>query len=124
MNQGQQRRRIGQHGEDRALAWLQGRGLELIERNFVARRGEIDLIMRDGEYLVFIEVRMRSEMAWVGAAASVDQAKRKALVSAANAYLAVHPAAARAPCRFDVLALGETDAQIDWIRNAFDANGW
>ena len=123
-NQGQRRHAIGEAGELRALDWLEGKGLMLVERNFKARRGEIDLIMRDGEYLVFIEVRVRSQLAMVGAAASVDQAKRKAVVSAAQAYLATHPAANRLPCRFDVVALGDTDAQSEWLKNAFDASGW
>jgi putative endonuclease len=121
---GQQRRRLGAEAEARALLWLQARGAVLVEQNYVGRRGEIDLIMRDGEYLVFVEVRYRSQLAFVGAAASVDRNKRKAVVHTAQAYLAVHPAAGRLACRFDVLALGETDAQTEWIKNAFDASGW
>lgn len=121
---GGQRRRLGAEAEARALQWLQQRGLQLVERNYAGRRGEIDLIMRDGEYLVFIEVRYRSELALVGAAASVDRAKRQAIAHTAQTYLALEPAAARLPCRFDVLALGQEDAQTEWIRNAFDASGW
>jgi putative endonuclease len=121
---GQQRRRLGAEAEARALQWLLAQGATLVEQNYLGRRGEIDLIMRHGEYLVFIEVRYRSELAMVGAAASVDRAKRQAIVHTAQTYLAVNPAAGRLPCRFDVLALGETDAQTEWIRNAFDATGW
>lgn len=122
---GQRRQRLGAEAEARALAFLESRGLTLVERNFKARRGEIDLILRDGDYLVFAEVRLRSHLAFVGAAESVDQAKRRALVSAARAWLAFHPEAMRLPCRFDVVALGGAqEAEPDWIRNAFDANGW
>jgi len=123
-NAGQQRRRLGAEAEARALQWLLAQGATLVEQNYMGRRGEIDLIMRHGEYLAFVEVRYRSELAMVGAAASVDRAKRQAIVHTAQTYLAVNPAAARMPCRFDVLALGETDAQTEWIRNAFDAGGW
>lgn len=121
---GVQRQRLGAAAEDRALAFLQQRGLTLVERNFRARRGEIDLVMRDGEYLVFVEVRLRSHLGFVGAAESVDQAKRLAMVSAAKAYLATHPETLRLACRFDVVALGDAGGASDWIRNAFDANGW
>lgn len=106
------------------LAWLQARGLQLVERNYrvargpAARGGEIDLVMRDADgTLVFVEVRQRRGSGHGGAAASVTAGKQRRLVFAAQHYLlglAVPP-----PCRFDVLAVdGET---IEWLQAAFDA---
>ena len=114
----------GDAAEDRALAWLQARGLRLEQRNYRlargphARGGEIDLVMRDRDgTLVFIEVRARSSLSAGGAAASVTASKQRRLLRAAQHYLlnlTVLPA-----CRFDVLAIdGE---RIEWLQGAFDA---
>jgi putative endonuclease len=114
----------GDAAEARALAWLQARGLTLVERNYRvalgprARGGEIDLIMRarDGT-LVFVEVRQRGSRSHGGAAASVTATKQQRVVRAAQHYLL--RLASPPPCRFDVLALdGE---QIEWLQAAFDA---
>jgi len=112
----------GDSAESLALAWLQARGLVLVERNYRvargpgARGGEIDLILRDsGGTLVFAEVRARRSAARGGAAASVGAAKQRALVFAAQHYLmrfAVLP-----PCRFDVVAI-DGDA-VEWLQGAF-----
>ena len=114
----------GDAAEDRALAWLQARGLVLVQRNYQvargpsARGGEIDLVMRERDgTLVFVEVRARADSAHGGAAASVGGAKRQRLLRAAQHYLmalAVAP-----PCRFDVLAIDGSG--IDWLQGAFDA---
>ena len=104
----------GAAGEARALAYLQGHGLELVECNFRCKTGEIDLIMRDGPILVFVEVRVRADMRHGGAAASVTPAKQRRLIRAAQRYLQrfrMPPA-----CRFDVIAI---DAGVmDWLKNA------
>lgn len=100
--------------EDLALEWLQGRGLTLVTRNFRCRAGEIDLIMRQGAELVFVEVRARASGSHGGAAASITSAKQKRLLLAAQFYLQRLP---RVPaCRFDVLAF-EGD-QVNWLRGA------
>lgn len=114
----------GDAAEDRALAWLQMRGLVLVERNYRlaggprARGGEIDLVMRERDgTLVFVEVRARAGGDHGGAAASVGGVKQQRLIRAAKHYLM--RLAALPPCRFDVLALdGE---RIDWLQAAFDA---
>jgi putative endonuclease len=110
------RQREGQAGEDAALAYLSARGLTLAERNFRCKSGEIDLIMRDGESLVFVEVRCRAGTAFGGAAASVGVAKQARLVAAAQQFLQRfrHPP----PCRFDVVAID--GGRLEWIRNALD----
>jgi len=111
---------LGQTAEARAAAFLQARGLKLLARNWRCRFGEIDLIMRDGAPLVFIEVRLRSRNDFGGAAASVTPAKQRKLLAAARQYLATLKTLP--PCRFDVVALSGDDAP-DWIRNAFDDMG-
>ena len=66
----------GAEAEDLACAWLQARGLRLLERNYRSRRGEIDLIMQDGEQLVFVEVRYRASNRYGSAAESITSAKQ------------------------------------------------
>ena len=98
------RRARGDAAEGAALAMLQARGLQLLARNAASRGGELDLVMRDGATLAFVEVRYRGNAAFGGGAASVDAGKRRRLVHAAQAWLLVHPQHADAPCRFDVVA--------------------
>ena len=118
------RRIRGDAVEAAALAHLQARGLRLISRNAAARGGEIDLVMTDGDALVFVEVRYRASSAFGGGLASVDAGKRRRLVRAAQAFLQQHPEHADAPCRFDVVvASGDPDAPtFDWLRDAFRAD--
>jgi putative endonuclease len=107
----------GDAAEDRALSFLVGRGLGLVARNVASRLGEIDLVMRDGETLVFVEVRSRSRADFGGAAASVGPAKQRRLRREAQRYLVAHFGDRWPACRFDVCALD--GAAIDWIRDAF-----
>ncbi len=105
---------IGLAGEDRALAYLQQQGLRLVERNFLCKVGELDLVMRDGAHLVFVEVRERNSPHYGGAAASISPAKQRRIVRAAKFYLLRF--AKMPPCRIDVVAIdGE---RINWMRNA------
>jgi putative endonuclease len=108
----------GARGEDAALAFLQQRGLRLVTRNYRCRFGEIDLVLRDGEVLVFVEVRVRSSERFGGGGASIDGRKRERLLRAARHYLsdrATVPA-----CRFDAMLLsGDQPPRIEWIINAF-----
>ncbi len=119
------RRARGDAVEAAALAMLQARGLQLLARNAASRGGEIDLVMRDGATVVFVEVRFRASRRFGGGAASVDAGKRRRLVHAAQAFLASHPDLTDAPCRFDVVdAGGDPDApSLAWLRAAFDADG-
>lgn len=102
---------IGARFEQLALEQMERAGLELVERNYRTRFGELDLVMRDGATLVFAEVRYRRDTRFGGGAASVGPAKRERLVRAARGFLQAHPAFAASPCRFDVLAFdGDADA--------------
>ncbi len=117
------RRDTGDGFETRALKQLEKAGLSLLDRNFNTRYGELDLIMRDTDTVVFVEVRYRRGEDFGGALASVTAGKRKRLVLAARLYLQSHPQLAQQPCRFDVLAFAGPEAQSEstWLRNAFDA---
>lgn len=108
----------GAQAERLAEAFLVARGLRPVAQNYRTRRGEIDLIMRDGNTLVFVEVRLRSNRSYGDGIDSITAHKRTRIVSAAQAYL---QSIDRAPaCRFDVVALSSLDAvSIEWIRDAF-----
>ncbi len=108
------RQQLGDLWEERALTYLGRQGLRLVQRNFRCQGGEIDLIMQQGNTLVFVEVRQRSADGHGGAAASITPAKQRRLVLAAQVYLQrfrLPP-----PCRFDVIAID--DGAIDWLRDA------
>jgi putative endonuclease len=108
----------GSSAEDIACGYLEKRGLRLVARNYRCRTGEIDLIMRDGEDLVFVEVRYRKYDAFGSAAETVSSAKRTRIVTTAACYLQRQPV--EPPCRFDVVAIGgEAPHRIEWIRDAF-----
>ena len=116
-------RACGQHYEDIACARLQAAGLRLVERNANSRHGEIDLIMLDGEILVFVEVRYRSSARSGDGLDSVGPNKRTKLIRAASLWLAAQPQHARRTARFDVVGLtGDTAMpELEWIKSAFDA---
>ncbi len=114
---------IGKDAESLACRYLQKQGLRLVERNFRARCGEIDLVMQDRRSLVFVEVRYRKHDSHGGAADSVTPYKQNKLIKTALYYLQRHPQLAEQPCRFDVIAirLNNNKPAIDWIENAFNA---
>lgn len=108
----------GAEAEQLAATFLQRQGLKLVETNYRCRFGEIDLICHDRNTLVFVEVRLRGNDTFGGAAASITARKQHKLVLAARHYLQRLRAAPA--CRFDVVLLrGLRDNDIEWIRNAF-----
>ncbi len=119
-----ERRARGDRVEAAALELLLSHGLIRLAGNVLYRLGELDLVMRDGGTLVFVEVRYRAGDAFGGAAASVTASKRRRLVRAASLFLAANPALADLPCRFDVVAAsGDPDApRMEWLRDAFRAD--
>ena len=109
--------RAGDAGEDRALAHLERAGLTLVARQVTSRFGEIDLIMRDRDEWVFVEVRLRARSAFGSAADSITPAKQQRLRRSAEAWLQRQHGNRLPACRFDVCAIdGE---RIDWIQGAF-----
>ncbi|MDO8178807.1 MAG: YraN family protein [Undibacterium sp.] len=111
------RQRTGDEGEEQALAYLQEAGLALVQRSFLCKGGEIDLVMRDQGSLVFVEVRKRASSQFGGAAASVTPAKQKRMVHAAQVYLQTQKT--MPACRFDLIAIDDGD--ITWLRNVITA---
>jgi putative endonuclease len=113
----------GQQSETLACAYLQQQGLQLLERNWRCRLGEIDLVMQHDGCIVFVEVRYRRNTNFYSGAESVDPRKQQKLISAASLYLQHHHRLARKPARFDVVSMsGEKEnPAIDWIRDAFQA---
>ena len=110
----------GAQAEQRAVQFLQRQGLKLIAQNYRSRFGEIDLIMQDGTSLVFVEVRMRRNAGFGGAAASIDAHKQQRIVRTAHQYLA--SLAHIPPCRFDAILMDDmNDQNMQWLKNAFDA---
>jgi putative endonuclease len=107
----------GARAEQVAAQYLQKNGLRLVQSNFRCRFGEIDLILRDGETLIFAEVRQRSRGDFGGAAASIDVHKQRRLILTAQHYLTSLPRIP--PCRFDALLLDAAD-NVEWIKGAFD----
>jgi putative endonuclease len=114
------KQRAGDAAERAAEFHLVRNGCAILARNARCRFGELDLIVRDRESIVFVEVRMRSSAAFGGAAASVDAFKRKRLVRAAQLWLAESYGERWPPCRFDVVTVAP-DGTIDWLRDAFGA---
>jgi putative endonuclease len=109
----------GAAAEDAALAYLRAAGLRLLARNVRYPFGEIDLVMREGDTLAFVEVRLRrNSQRFGGAFASVTPAKRRKLARAAQAWLGSQRSLAKLPCRFDVVAIGP-EADCEWLRAAF-----
>jgi len=110
----------GTHAEQIACSHLQTQGLKSITNNFRCKLGEIDLIMRDRDYLVFIEVRYRKSTFFGTGAETIDLRKQSKLIRTAQLYLQQHHKN-HYPCRFDVISITGPlpEAQIDWIKNAF-----
>lgn len=105
--------------EAAAQAHLHAAGLRTVASNAHYRGGELDLVMRDHDTLVFVEVRYRASARFGGGAASVDLRKRRKLALAAQLFLAAHPEFAALPCRFDVVDAAGDPPQLHWLRDAF-----
>jgi putative endonuclease len=112
----------GIKAEQTALAYLESQGLRLIEKNFRSPYGEIDLILRDGEVLVFVEVRYRETDRFGNGAESITLAKRNRIIRTAKHFMAKRKLE-DSLCRIDVVAAsdaGNSGMQINWIKDAFE----
>jgi len=98
------RRRLGWWGETLALWWLRAKGMRLVARNWRCSLGELDLVMRDGETLVFVEVKTRTSHNAGLPEEAVGSGKRERLYRLAQAFLASQRCG-QVPCRFDVVAV-------------------
>ncbi len=116
---------LGRAAEATAARFLANHGLEILLRNFRRRLGEIDLVARDGDILVIVEVRTRGSEKYGGGAASIDWRKRTRIVRAAHLLLRRYTEFARRRVRFDVIvvfnALAE-EPQVLWLKHAFECS--
>lgn len=113
------KKQIGHHYETLAMQHLQRQGLHLISRNFTAKCGEIDLIMRDSKTIVFIEVKYRKRTNYGHAAEAVTPKKAQRVFKTAQLWLAKNQLPLHSTeIRFDVIALHQQGSQVDWFKNA------
>ncbi|MGV6806688.1 MAG: YraN family protein [bacterium] len=113
----------GREAEILACKHLKQAGLKLVTRNFTTRVGEIDIIARDGDTLVFVEVRFRKHLAYGSAAETIDHGKQRKITKAATQYLQKCGLWDKIPCRFDTVCIINSaehrTPEIQWLRNAF-----
>lgn len=112
------KRALGAEYEQKAAQYLETLGYQIIAKNFRCRLGEIDLIARDMEYLVFIEVKFRAGSQAGTPQEAVDWRKQRTICKVASYYCLRHKISPQQPCRFDVAAFAGGEWTI--IRNAFD----
>ncbi|MBQ8922886.1 MAG: YraN family protein [Oscillospiraceae bacterium] len=119
------KRKIGDLGEAAVCAMLKAQGAEILCRNFTVRGGEIDIIARSGELLLFVEVKTRRPGALASGAAAVDAKKQRFIIRAAEQYLLKYPCDLQP--RFDVAEVeysGSFVRHIEYLAGAFDATGY
>ncbi len=116
-------RRIGEHLETVALHFLQRQGLTLLTRNFHCKVGEIDLVMRQQNTLVFVEVRYRRSARYGHPVETVDARKQRKLIRTAHVFLMRHVSLQEMSCRFDIVGIMPSEEPgrfaLQWLDNAF-----
>ena len=117
-----QRQILGKISEDRAAAELERRGYAILARRYRTRHGEIDIVARDGETVVFVEVKAKETAEFGTAAEAVTVRKQRRVISMAVDFLARNRLTSH-PCRFDVVAIDGVgdDAVLTYYRGAFAA---
>ena len=113
------KRQVGTQYESMAVQYLTEAGYHILERNFRCRTGEIDIIAKDGAYLVFVEVKYRASAACGSALEAVDYRKQQSILRVAQYYMVSHGYGTQTNCRFDVVAI--LGKEIILIQNAFGA---
>lgn len=118
----------GSWGEDVAARWAESRGMRVLARNHCCRMGEVDLVLRDGDTLVFVEVKTRRDGRWGGGLLAVSPRKRRRVALAAMDWLwkARIPLEAH-PCRFDVAEVRPARSggppRVEWVTDAYHLDG-
>jgi putative endonuclease len=109
--------------EKLAEKYLESKGLKGITRNFHCRLGEIDLIMRDQNTLVFVEVRFRARSSFGSAIQTISQSKQKKIIRTAKLFMGKHGLYEKLFCRFDVLGIDVINGEnrFNWIADAFSS---
>ncbi len=120
------RRQTGVAYEQLAASYLQRFGLQLISSNYNCRLGEIDLIMREGSTLVFVEVRYRLRSDFISPVISINARKQQKLLRTAQVYLKHHNLTDTVPCRIDLIGITRCKSagtlQYEWIKNAIQTH--
>ena len=119
----------GDIAEQKACDLLKKNGLSVRARNYRTRQGEIDIIAEQGELLVFVEVRLRNNIAYGQAEESITTKKQKRILDASQHYLQKEKINDTRPCRFDAICMTNVEDlnnfDIRWIKDAFDnSSGW
>lgn len=110
-------RKKGAAYEQAAIEYLQSQGMTIVEHNYRSRKGEIDIIGRDGEYTVFVEVKYRRDACKGDPAEAVNYSKQRTICKVADYYRMMHHMGDFTPVRYDVIAICGED--ITWYQNAF-----
>jgi len=119
----QARQSLGKFGEDLACQELERRGYAILARRYRRRGGELDIVARDGQIVVFVEVKTREGCEFGAGAESVTSLKRRRMASVALDYMARHNLVER-PCRFDVVSIDMNgqEPRVELYQNAFDVS--
>lgn len=112
------KRKIGTDYEMIACEYLEEQGYTILQRNFRCRQGEIDIIAKEGRYLVFVEVKYRKSASQGSPLSAVNYTKQRKISRVAIYYLTQHGYPDNEPCRFDVIGISPDDVML--VRNAFD----
>lgn len=120
-----ERRARGLLMEDRVASWLEERGYRILARNYLCRRGEVDIVAEHGEVLAFVEVRSRGDDGLGSPAETVSLGKRRRVIAAATDFAVRHRLLDRRAIRFDVVAVLDRDGEVEveHLPDAFDATG-
>lgn len=116
----------GAAAEREAEQYLCSQGLTLLQRNYLHKTGEIDLIMQDQDDLVFVEVRLRNETDHASALESITPDKQSKIIRTAKLYLQEAELYFKVTARFDVVTFDQVDGamKMQWIKNAFGYDGF
>ena len=111
------KRSLGSEKEELAINFLKEQGAVLLAKNFYFRGGELDLVVKDGEYICFVEVKYRKSKCYGAPEEAVTTAKQKKIIQGAKVFLYQNHYATDTPCRFDVISVYREE--ITWIKDAF-----
>lgn len=116
------KRSLGTEKEELAVRYLEEQGATVLAKNFYFRGGELDLVIKDGEYVCFVEVKYRKNMSYGTPEAAVTTAKQRKIILGARMFLYQNHYGSDTPCRFDVISIYQEE--ISWIKDAFYLGGW
>lgn len=116
------KRSLGSEKEELATNYLKEHGVVILAKNFYFHGGELDLVVKDGEYICFVEVKYRKSKSYGVPEEAVTAAKQKKIIQGAKVFLYQNHYATDTPCRFDVISVYQEE--ITWIKDAFSLGGW